>query len=398
VIDGILGTGFRTPLSNYLFDMINLVNDQADKIVSIDIASGIESTSGEASGTAIKANVTLAVGLPKTGNYQAEGPLYSGIIHSLNAGFPSELLKGGDKFLLSPETVAGNYAPRSKFAHKNTFGHSLVVGGSKGLSGALIMASQSALKVGTGLVTASTWAANYDELCARISSEIMTGNIPRDEESVEEIIKNFKRYDSIVIGPGLGRSSESRDVVLKVLNNFHGPVVVDADAIRVLSLKEDQKVLRDRKAPTILTPHIGEFAHFCGQEIDVVLRSPMTFLKELVDETQCSIVMKGACTYLGFPNGELYVNYFPNDGMASGGSGDVLAGILGGLLAQVPVDTNVSKIFFDKKEYFEAVCLGVVAHTLAGKHAVRSLGSRAMTAGSITEFLSPAFRELDKML
>lgn len=395
VIDAIFGTGFRAPLSNFLFDIVNAVNDQASFVVSVDIPSGIAGDTGAMSSTAIKADITLGVGLPKIGYYVAYGAIHSGEIVTLDSGLPVGLLEGGDKFLLTPDMMVSLYEPRNKFAHKNSFGHALIIGGSQGLTGALIMASKAALRVGTGLVTAATWSENYGELASRIIPEIMTGLIPTDEEEIEGILKDLQRYHAVVIGPGLGRGPKARETVLELLNNFSGPVVVDADAIKVLSLEEDRQLIAQRKFPTILTPHMGEFASFSGLKVEEVLEDPIGHLKNLVDQTNSSVVLKGACTFLGFPNGEIHINYFPNDGMASGGSGDVLAGILGGLLAQIPVDRKRSTMFDDKRKFYEALRLGVVVHTLAGKHAVETLGPRAMSAGSIIDNLAPAFQDLE---
>ncbi|MCO4794157.1 MAG: NAD(P)H-hydrate dehydratase [Bacteriovoracaceae bacterium] len=398
VIDGVLGTGFNPPLSNFLMEVFEIVNHQSSIMISMDIPSGILGDTGAMSGAAISADLTLAIGLPKSGYYISEGAKRSGEIAVLDVGFPKVLTEEGDKYLLTPERVADLYRERSRFAHKNTFGHCLVLGGSKGLTGALLMASTAALKVGTGLITSATWDENYGELASRVTPEIMTGLIPTDEDEIEKIVRSLSRYDSIVIGPGLGRSAKARESVLKILNHFAGPVVVDADAIRVLSLKEDVEVFQRRKAPTILTPHMGEFSAFIDVPTEKVLENPIGYLKELVDQTNSCIVMKGSCTYLGFPNGEVYINYFPNDGLATGGSGDVLAGMLGGLLAQYLPEKKISGMFEDKEKIYQALCLGVAVHTLSGKHAAEQLGVRSMTAGSIIDHFTLAFKELDSHL
>lgn len=399
VLDGIIGIGFRSPLSNYLFDIIRLANEHASVIVAMDIATGVEANSGAVSSEAIEADYTLAVALPKTGHYIGQGAVHSGEIAVVDGGFPFETLEGGDKALLLPENIAGIYNTRSKFAHKNTFGHSLVVGGSLGMTGALIMASESALKVGTGLVTAATWKESYVEATARMIPEVMTGLVPTERDDVEDIIRVLERYDSIVIGPGMGRSEKTRSTVVELLSNFAGPVVVDADGINALSTKDDGQLLKSRKGITILTPHIGEFASFMGVKNEEVLENPIKLLKQAVDETNSIIVLKGSCSYLGFPTGEVLINYFPNDGMASGGSGDVLAGMLGGFLAQAAPDKQNKKrsgLFTDDAKYNQAVCLGVGMHTLAGKFASEEHGSESMTARSITENLGKAFLEISQ--
>jgi hydroxyethylthiazole kinase-like uncharacterized protein yjeF len=395
IIDAILGMGYRAPLSNYLFDVVNLINDYASVLVALDVPTGIKGDTGSMSGNAMRADFTMAVGLPKVCHYIGDGAIHSGQLVILDCGFPNKTLEGGDKFLLGLDSISEGIKHRNKFAHKNTFGHCLVVGGSPGMTGAVLMASQAALKVGTGLVTASTWEECYPELCSRITPEVMTGLIPTEQEGVDVIIKELARWDSIVLGPGLGRGERARSTVLRVLNHFAGPVIVDADAIRVLNIAEDAQVLNARKWPTILTPHMGEFADFMVADKEKVLENPMGHLKSLVETTNCCILLKGACSYLGLPNGEIYINYFPNDGMASGGSGDVLSGILGGLLAQSPMEVRSSAMFADKSIVYESLKLGIAAHTLAGKYAAEKHGARAMTAGSLIEGLSSAFKEIE---
>lgn len=399
VIDAILGMGFRLPLSNYLFDAVGVINEHAAIVVAIDLPTGVTGDNGETGGAAVEATLTLAVGLPKTGHYVADGARHSGVVAVVDGGFPSELLEGGDTALLTHEGITNIYRPRNKFAHKNTFGHCLVLGGSQGLTGALIMASQAALKVGTGLVTATTWEVSYPELASRSIPEIMTGIIPTEAGDVKDTIRELGRYDAIVVGPGMGRTANTRQAVIDVLDHFYGPVIIDADAIRALSLEKDVELLRTRRGQTIFTPHIGEFADFAGISTAEVLKDPIGKLKEMVDRTNTCIILKGACTYLGFPTGEVFINYFPNDGMASGGSGDVLAGMVGGLAAQNAPDPGKSGIFQGQEQgfFFQSICLAVAAHSLAGRFAAEKLGERSMTATSIIDHLPDAFHEIGKV-
>jgi hydroxyethylthiazole kinase-like uncharacterized protein yjeF len=395
ILDGILGSGFKGPLSNYLFDIVSCINQWSDMTVSIDIPSGIETNSGKAFPEAIKADYTMAVGLPKVGFYIGNGPQHVGEICTVNAGFPQMTLEGGDKFLLTQEVIQNFIPRRDKFAHKNTYGHTLVIAGSPGLSGAASLAAQAALRVGSGLVTAVTWKDSYYELVARMPAEIMCGLIPSDEQGILEEIRSFDDYRTIIIGPGLGISERSRDVVLKVLNHFSGAVVVDADAIKLLDLSKDLELLSHRKGPTILTPHIGEFAQLIGVDKNIIVEEPITHLRKTIDKTNAAIVLKSSSTFLGFPNNEIFINHLPNDGMATGGTGDVLAGILGGLLSQMNETPKSSGIFENKTALFHTLCLGVSLHSIAGQWAAKEQGVRSMTAGSIIEFLNQAIKQLE---
>ncbi len=393
VIDAILGTGTRLPLSQFLFEIINCTNQYATTIVAIDIPSGITGDKGEMSSVAIEAQTTLAIGAPKTGCYLAQGMRHSGTIHVLDGGFPKKLLIDGDRKLLLPKDVAKLVKKRDKFDHKNRFGHVLVIGGSKGLTGALILAATSALKVGAGLVTALTWEENYLELVTRVTPEVMTGTIPVEGNlvDIESIFVEMDKFSCIVLGPGLGKTKKAKQVVLEVLNHFQGPVVLDADGIKVLNLKEHSGVLSQRKAPTILTPHMAEFSVLSNVPLDLVLSNPLTYMKDLIDETNCSFVMKGPTTFLGFPNDKTYINHFPNDGLAKGGSGDVLSGIIGGIIGQVKTESNVYK---KTEKVYDATSLAVCLHTLAGKFASQKYGNFSMTAGSLIKNLPNAFSYL----
>lgn len=399
IIDAIFGTGVRLPLSHFLYDVINLINQEKAYTISLDIPTGVEGDSGLIQGNAIVADLTLAVALPKLGYYQADGARLVGEVEVIPSGLPKQIIdNNGDKFLIDKD-LKNNLPPaRNKFGDKKLFGHTLVIGGSHGLTGALVMTSTAALKVGAGLVTASTWEPQYNEFLARLAPEVMTGFVPNDQAKWTKVIKDLEKYDSIVIGPGLGRSLRSRALVLEILNNFSGPVVLDADAINVLNIKDDGEVFKLRNAPTLMTPHFGEFARFTGIPFEDVQKEPYHYLKETIERINCSVILKGPCTYLGFPNGKTYFNFSPNDGMATGGVGDVLAGILGGLIGQ---EANLKKrdsLYNIYENLNRTILLGVLIHTWSGKFAAEKFGVRPMSATSLIEAFPEAFKALDELL
>ena len=398
VIDALFGTGVQLPLSNFLYDVIKFVNDNSSYIVSIDMPSGVEGDTGFIKGNAIDANLTLAVALPKLGYYIAEGARLVGDIEVLDIGFPRDLTLEGSKFLLGLEDIVDPISRRDKFADKKIFGHTLVIGGSHGLTGALVMASQAALKVGAGLITGATWEPQYQEFLSRLIPEVMTGYIPLDTSKWTRLIRDLNKYSAIVIGPGLAKSTRARKLVLEILNNFDGPVVLDADAINVLNLNEDKKVFRMRNAPTILTPHYGEFSRFAGIELSELERKPVHYLQTLVDQLNCTVLLKGPCTYMGFTDGTVYFNFFPNDGMATGGVGDVLAGILGGLLGQDPELKENQPLVNRYENFNKTVGLAVLIHSFAGHFAAKKFGVRPMSATSIIDSFPEAFKELDERI
>lgn len=398
VIDAIFGTTVVLPLSNFIYDVIKFINEKSSYTISVDIPSGVEGDTGFIQGNAIESDLTLGIALPKLGYYVADGSKLVGEIQIIDVGFPSALVDQGNKFLLGLEDIVDPISRRDRFADKKIFGHTLVLGGSHGLTGALVMASKAALKVGAGLITAATWEPQYQEFIARLIPEVMTGYVPLDTTKWSRLIKDLNKYSAIVIGPGLAKSTRARKLVLEVLNNFDGPVVLDADAINVLSLKEDRKVFQLRNAPTILTPHFGEFSKFSGISLEDLHRSPVKHLRGLVEQINCTVLLKGPCTYMGFTDGSIYFNYSPNDGMATGGAGDVLAGILGGFLAQDP-DIRDSQPLINKYENFnKTVGLAVFIHSLSGQLAAEKFGVRAMSATSIIDSFPDAFKELDERI
>lgn len=397
-IDAIFGTGVRLPVSNSISDIIKEVNQRAPYVVSIDIPTGVSGDVGETQGQAINADLTLSVALPKLGGFISEGAKLVGDNQVISAGLPPVLMSGGDKRILTLDGLTEYAVNRNKFADKKRFGHSLVIGGSHGLTGALVLASQAALKVGAGLVTAATWEGQYQEFLSRLIPEIMTGYIPTDTNMWQRLVDDLDKYNSVVIGPGLARSTRARKLVLTILQNYKGPVVIDADAINVLSLEEDAEILKLRNAPTILTPHYGEFAKFIKADFEEIKNNPIEKLTGLVDKINCAVLLKGPCTFLAFPNGQTYFNFFPNDGMATGGVGDVLAGILGGLLAQDSKLIEEDSLFERYEDFTQAIRLGVMIHTRSGGLAASKMGVRTMTAMSIIDFLADTFSEMEKAL
>lgn len=398
VVDALFGTGVQLPLSNFLYDIIKYVNEASSYVISIDMPSGVEGDTGFTKGNAINANLTLAIALPKLGYYIADGAKLVGEIEVLDVGFPRDLLIEGSKFLLGLEDVVDPISRRDKFADKKIFGHTLVIGGSHGLTGALVMASQAALKVGAGLITGATWEPQYQEFISRLIPEVMTGYIPLDTAKWPRLIKDLNQYSAIVIGPGLAKSTRARKLVLEIMHNFSGPVVLDADAINVLNLEEDKEVFTMRNAPTILTPHYGEFARFAKIELEDLERRPVYHLQDLVDKINCTVLLKGPCTYMGFTDGTVYFNFFPNDGMATGGVGDVLAGILGGLLGQDPELKENQPLVNRYENFNKTVGLAVLIHSFAGHFAAEKLGVRPMSATSIIDSFPEAFKELDERI
>ena len=394
VIDAIFGTGVRLPLSTFIHNLIKIVNQYASLCIAVDMPSGVEGDTGMNGGVAIKADYTLAVGVPKIGYYSPNGAEYMGEIIIISAGFPQNLISQGSKNLIGIEFMSKILGKRNKFAHKNSFGHILLVGGSPGQVGALVLAANGALKVGAGLVTAITWEESFNELSMKLNAEIISSFIPKSSKELRPLMDQLEYFDTVVIGPGLGRGPDSKHLVQEILMNFAGPVVLDADAIHCLDSEEGQKLLKGRKEPVVMTPHLGEFAAFTHQSVAEVVAAPLENLRALIDKVNAHVILKGPGTYVGLPKGDVYINYMPNAGMATGGSGDVLAGIIGGFLAQAATKNQSFNPNYMNNEWDASIIFGVFIHSLAGVHAAKTMGVRAMSAWSIINHVHHAFSDI----
>lgn len=245
------------------------------------------------------------------------------------------------------------------------------------------MAARAAHRIGTGLVTVATWEDCLATLMAKLPDETMSLGIRMEKAELAAYRKMLAHTTSVVIGPGMGTRPEGREILTEVLAGFQGPVVIDADALNLVAEHRLHEHLVARKGPTVLTPHPGEMARLLGISKEEVVADPVGAVKMAVDKTHSVVLLKGAATLISSPDEKLYLNHYPNDGMATAGSGDVLAGIIGGFLGQGMVP-------------FDATQLGVYLHSLAGDHAAQALGHRSMTASDIIGNISNAFKELKK--
>ncbi|MCT4642687.1 MAG: NAD(P)H-hydrate dehydratase [Bacteriovoracaceae bacterium] len=396
VIDGIIGTGITLPLSNFLYETINFVNEYSSFTVCCDVPTGVCADTGVVQGNAIKADLTLSNTVLKQGYYLCDAVHYTGMIEVVDCGMPRVLFEDSDKSLLKVQDLYDLLGTRDRFADKKVYGHTLVLGGSHGLTGSLVLAATASLKVGAGLVTAATWYPQYQEFISRLTPDIMTGYIPIELDKWPRLIKDLEKYSSIVIGPGLARSTRARKIVLEVLNNFSGPVVLDGDAINVMSLAEDENVFKLRNAPTVITPHFGELAKFCAIDEAKVQREPVSILKELRRKINCNILLKGPCTFLALADGDISFNYMPNDGLAKSGSGDVLAGFIGGLISQSGIIDKKLSLTKRYEQFNKAIKSSVLLHSLCASEAAKKYGVRSMTASSVIESLSDIFKSIDQ--
>lgn len=382
VIDGILGTGLRGSLSEFFYEIVEIINRQgAREVIALDIPTGVSGDTGAVQGTSILADLTISFGFPKLGHFLPPGAARRGKLVNVDISLPARFRKEGDKFLLMKEPMSRLLKERDRYGHKNAFGHALLVGGAPGRLGAIVMAARAAHKVGTGLVTVASWEEGMEPLLIKLPSETMAFPLKLKGPEFETYKKSVNQYSSIVVGPGLGLRPDGKLLLEELLMTYRGPLVLDADAINLVADFKMHDRLIARQAPTVLTPHPGEMARLLDVPKEQIQADPIGSLKEAVRRTHAVVLLKGAATLIGSLDEQLYLNHYPNDGMATAGSGDVLAGMIGGLLGQ-------------GMDAFQATLLGVYLHSVAGDFAAQSQGHRSMTAGDIIDSIGNAFREM----
>ncbi|MEW6055905.1 MAG: NAD(P)H-hydrate dehydratase [Bdellovibrionota bacterium] len=380
-VDALLGTGLKRDIEGVYYDSVELLNEYADDIIALDIPTGVIGDSGALAGTSVLATTTISFGYPKLGHFLPPGAAKRGKLYNVDLTFPVAWNSEGDKFLLTHDNTASLLQRRDRFGHKNSFGHCLLIGGSPGRIGAIVMASNSCLKMGTGLVTVASWEDSFPALEVKLSAEAMNFRVVREGESFSVPKPGLSAFSSIVMGPGLGLRPDAEDMLEQLLLQYSGPLVIDADGLNILAQRNFHELLTKRRSPTILTPHPGEMARILGVSKDEVVKDPVKAVRDAAELTGAVVLLKGATTLVHSSEGITWFNHYPNDGMATAGSGDVLAGMIGGLVGQ-----GMNAI--------DAARLGVYVHSLAGKFAAEHCGHRAMTASDIIGNIRSAFIDL----
>jgi ADP-dependent NAD(P)H-hydrate dehydratase / NAD(P)H-hydrate epimerase len=375
-VDALLGTGGQGEPRGGVEAAIVELGDSKVPVVAIDLPSGVDADSGKAAATCVKAAWTVTFGLPKPGHFFFPGRQLCGGLELVDIGFPAEVVEASPAVadLLETAKVAAFMPKRGGDAHKGSCGSVGVVAGSQGMSGAAALAAEAALRAGAGKVIAGVPASLHDILETKLS-EVMTLALPEVGKrrclalrAMGDIRSLAATSTSLVLGPGLGRYRETGELVRRLLPRLEIPTVVDADAINALS--GHLGILRQVQTAMVLTPHLGEFARLTGIEKKEIAADPLAAARSFVDEYGVILVLKGAPTLVGIPGRPLLINPTGNAGMATAGAGDVLAGLIAGLLAQ-------------GVEAAEAACLGVFVHGVAGDRARERLGEWGMLAGDI---------------
>lgn len=375
VIDAILGTGISRPLDYVLGVMINLINAAGARIISIDIPSGMFTDSLAVNQNIIKAHTTLSFQQYKLGFLLPGNEDYCGDIHILDIGLHAAFEeKEPCPFQLTDhDHFKKTYKRRSKFSHKGNYGHAALICGSKGMMGAAILAARGCLRSGVGKLTA--FVPNFGNAIMQVSvPEAMT--IAAGEDHIL-YAPGIEQFTTLGIGPGMGMHPFHYKLLGEILQKFNRPVVIDADALNIIAANKD--LLRFIPPNSVITPHPKEFDMLFGPSANAFDRLHMALRRS--KELQIFIVLKGHYSFTSTPWGMGYFNNTGNAGMATGGSGDVLTGVITGLIAQGQDPLN-------------AALLGVFLHGMAGDIAAGKLSEEAMIASDIVDWLGEAFKTI----
>lgn len=376
IVDGLLGTGLSSDLTGGYRDAVQLINRSGRPVIAVDIPSGIHADNGTLLGHAIQAVATVTFGLPKQGLYLNAGIDHAGSIHLVDIGIPSNYVDALDSrtFLITKEMVAKSLPLRRASAHKGTFGHAGIIAGSVGKTGAAALAARAALRVGAGLVTVATPSSVNDVLESKLL-EAMTLPLPEtkartlNRSGLDRLLTFMHSRTAIAVGPGLSTHPETVELVQSLMKHIDRPAVLDADALNALAGRAS--LLTECKIPPIITPHPGEMARLeVGSTSQSVNIDRTGTARRFSRERGVIVVLKGARTVIARPDGLLAVCPTGNPGMATAGTGDVLTGMVAGLLAQgIPA--------------WEAACAATYLHGFAGDLAAKKLGEAGMIAGDL---------------
>lgn len=378
-VDALFGTGLTKPISGHFAALVDNLNRRGEPTVAVDVPSGISADSGAVLGTAVRADVTVTFALAKLGLLLAPGAEHAGRIVVAGIGIPRSVV---DSMALRhdwlrEEELGAALGPRPRESHKGSYGHVLVAAGTLGYSGAALLAGRGALSVGAGLVT----VASEEECRARIEGAVA--------ELIHRTLFDAQRgsgFDrglvagksAVVVGPGLGQSSEARDVVLDLLSCCDVPLVIDADALNLLTHNLER--LSSCGGPVVVTPHPGEMARLVGCTAAEVQRDRYRIAREFAAAQGAIVVLKGNRTLVAAPDGRVAICTDGNPGMAVGGMGDVLAGMIGGMLA------------LDAQDPFQSVARAVHVHALAGDRARARWGERSLLPSAVVDSVAEVLR------
>ena len=392
LVDAILGTGVRGRVRDPIATLINAINRLPTPILSVDLPSGLDADTGHPLGTCVQADRTVTIGLPKRGLLMHPGAELAGKLEVVDIGFPEQVVDAQNiKVNWTSATQASQWMPsRPPSSHKGSYGRVLVVAGSTGMTGAAALASEAALRAGAGLVTLAT-PKHLNPILEGLLPEVMTLPLPETDagslavSATSPILECAEQTKSILaIGPGLSQHPETVSLVQQLIreNREQGldlRMVIDADGLNALA--QASEIIAFLNDEAVLTPHPGEMARLAQTPIPTLEADRIGTAQQFASEHGVTLVFKGAPTVTSTPNGNLWINSTGNPGMATGGMGDVLTGVIAGLMAQ-----GISSE--------RAAALGVYLHGLAGDTAAERLGMHGLTASDVLKAVPQAISSL----
>lgn len=379
ILDALFGSGLTRPLSGIAASLVNHINLGKGKVISIDIPSGLlgEANPNPNNNPIIKASKTLTLQFPKLSLFFAENSKYVGEFFTLPIGLSQLAIEKTETnyHFVDIDDARGIHKHREKFSHKGVFGHCLIIAGSKGMIGAAVLASKSCIKTGVGLVSTHIPKIGYSILQQSVPEVMVDEDI---DENYFTDISSISKYSAIAIGPGLGKAPKTVDGLLNLLDKVDIPLIIDADGLNIIA--ENPELLKKLPQGTIITPHPGEFDRLFGKSDCGYER----LIKAVESSAKYGIliVLKGSHTQVIWPNNQVFFNSTGNAGMATAGSGDVLTGMIGSLLAQ-GYESKFAAIF------------AVYLHGLAGDLAANKIGVEALIASDIIDNIGNAYKLID---
>jgi NAD(P)H-hydrate epimerase len=379
VVDAVFGTGLSRPITGALYDVISIMNQIDATRIAVDIASGVSADSGEVLGIACKADETYTFSFAKTGQLLFPGNEYTGKLTVLPIGITEDSFLGKKPtFAMLEDTDFSLLPRRTKHSNKGTYGKVLIIAGSTNMAGAAYFSAKAAYRTGCGLVKIFTPEENRAALQTLLPEAVLLTYSDKFEE--KQLAEALSWADAVVMGPGIGTSAQMKNMLKLVLKSVQVPLLLDADALNILS--GEPELLLAPHLDIVVTPHPGEMARLTGDTVSLIQTRPVETARDFAMRYDVVCVLKDANTITAVPYGMTYVNTSGNHGMATAGSGDVLSGVIGTLLAQ-GMDAGA------------AASLGAYLHGRAGDYAAKLVGARAMIADDIIDGLSKLFCDLE---
>jgi NAD(P)H-hydrate epimerase len=387
IVDAIFGTGLLKPAEGLYATAIEDINKAQGFKVAVDIPSGLSSDTHLLIGPAVKADLTVALAAPKIGHVLPPAEEYVGELVISDISIPPFLFEDESFKLevIEKKDALPYIQKRKRDSHKGTYGHLFVLAGSLGKTGAAVMAAKAALRMGAGLVTVGT-PQSCLPVIGRSMMELMTEALPEtpqktiSEAALPMVLDLLKGKDAVLIGPGISAHPSTAKLVVSLMPKIKVPAVIDADGLNILA--ENPAALKSFSCPAVLTPHPGEFARLIRRSNKDVLDNRLALAAEFADKYKVFLVLKGYRTLVATPQGKIFINPTGNPGMATGGSGDVLSGMIASLIIQ-------------EKNILGATAAAVYLHGLSGDIGAKRIGERPLIAGDLIKYLPQALKEME---